>query len=115
MLKKLLMAAILGFAIMFAGLQNQAEAYDLYVGNSPATGWDCYLMTETIVRGNRDYSATLKMVTNSGRIKYLDYTFYLEYNSTRVFFRNSQGYSGYIDRYDTPIEWNMYHKIINTR
>ena len=115
MLKKLLMAAILGCAIIFAGLQNQAEAYDLYVGTSNATGWKCYVMTETIQthKGAREsYSATLKMITKSGKIKYLDYHFWYTYeDGFPVYFSNSQGYSGKVSRYDTPIEYEMYQVI----
>ena len=115
MIKKIFLVMLVGFAVIFAGFENKAEASDVYVGTSPATGWDCYVITETIQthRGAREsYSATLKMVTNSGNIKYLDYNFWYTYeDGIPVYFSNSQGYSGRISKYGTPIEWQMYQVI----
>ena len=115
MLKKILLTMTLAFTVIFVSAQNQAEAQDVWVGTSPATGWDCYIMTETIKthRGAREsYSATLKMITNSGSVRYLDYNFWYTYeDGIPVYFSNSQGYSGRISKYDTPIEWQMYQVI----
>lgn len=115
MLKKSLLILIAGFVLIFAGAQNKVEARDVFVGTSNATGWDCYLMTETIQvhRGAREsYSATLKMVTGSGNVRYLDYSFWYTYeDGIPVYFSNSQGYRGKISQYETPIEWNMYRAI----
>ncbi|MBR1421517.1 MAG: hypothetical protein IJ575_10765 [Selenomonadaceae bacterium] len=109
MLKKFLAMLVLGFAMLFNG---NAEARDVYVGTSNVTGRDCYVMTETIVNrtgARRNIDVTLKMVRQSdGNVQYLDYTF-IEQGS--VYFRNSQGFSGTIDRYETPIEWEMYQVI----
>ena len=120
MLKKLLMAAIVGVAIIFAGLQNQVEARDIYVGTSNATGWDCYAITETFRRYNGDmdrggetaytYTATLKMITRNGNVKYLDYTFHA--GNFPLWFENSQGYRGRVTS-STPIEWQLYQVISN--
>ena len=114
MLKKLLMAAILGFAIIFAGLQHQVEARDIYVGTSNATGWKCYVMTETIRHPNiRRYYVTLKMITRSGNVKYIDYEFWIEKkrwedDKEYVTFKNSQGYKGKVNYRGTRIEWEMW-------
>ena len=72
MFKKILAVAILGMALTFGG---KAEAYDHFVGTSEATGWDCYVMTETVERANDITYVTLKMVKGNGRVSYLDYRF----------------------------------------
>jgi len=93
--------------IVFVG-NNFTKAQDVYVGTSNITGWHCYVMTET-VRG--DYNqhravieATLKMVTNSGNVKYLYYTF-RQVGGWPWSFKTSQGYEGEVDPYVTPIEY----------
>lgn len=115
MLKKLLLTALVGLAVIFASVQNKVEAQDVYVGTSPATGWDCYIMTETfqrLVGARLNYEATLKMVTNSGSVRYLDYTIGLG-GGYPIWYRNSQGHSGAITQYGTPIEWEMYQVLRN--
>jgi len=94
-------------AMIFIGSQTQAQ--DVYVGTSNATGWDCYLMTETMrdINANR-FEATLKMVTRSKSVKYLDYTFWRDNGGSSWWFSNSSGYSGRVDANETPIEWNIW-------
>ena len=115
MLKKFFAGIFLATVIFFCGQNNFAEAQDVYVGTSNATGWDCYIMTETIQvhKGAREsYSATLKMVKSSGNVSYLDYHFWYTYeDGFPVYFSNSQGYEGKISKYGTPIEWQMYQVI----
>ena len=76
-MKKFLMAAIVGL-IICAGMK--VEAADIYVGMSPATGYECYVMTNTISRKNEARmvitSATLKMIDQYGGAHYLDYKFF---------------------------------------
>ena len=115
MLKKILMAGILAVALIFGTTPQQAEARDIYVGTSNATGWDCYVMTETfkrLVGARLNYEVTLKMITGSGNVRYLDYTIGLG-GGYPIWYRNSQGYSGEITQYGTPIEWNMYQTLRN--
>ena len=105
MLKKILAVAVIGLALTFGG---KAEAYDHYVGTSETTGWECYVMTETVERSNGGTTfVTLKMVKPNGNVSYLDYRFW--YDSTRdvMRFSNDEGYSGIANRYETPIEWEM--------
>lgn len=109
MLKKFFMTAIWLGALIFNAAPNSAEAYDKYVGNSPATGWDCYVMTETISRSGGSTYVTLKMITGNGNVRYLDYTFW--YDSRTLRFRTSEGFSGVVDRYATPIEWQVWQVI----
>ena len=109
MFKKFFSVMLLAAVLIFVGGQNNsAQAQDVYVGTSNTTGWACYLMTETI-RG--DYNqhrsvaqATLKMVTQSNNVKYLDYTF-RKLGRYTWSFRTSQGYEGEVDPYVTPIEY----------
>lgn len=115
MLKKLLLMTFVGLLVVFSNMQNKSEARDVFVGISPATNWDCYIMTETIIRGNKNYSATLKMVTGSGNIEYINYLFFLANSRSAVTFENSQGYSGYVSHDDTPIEWAMWKVITDYR
>ena len=101
-------AAILFAVMIFIG-NSSANAQDVYVGTSNTTGWDCYLMTETMheINVNR-FEVTLKMVTRSRSIKYLDYTFWRDNGGASWWFSNSQGYSGKVDSNETPIEWNIW-------
>ena len=115
MLKNVLLAAIVGL-IICAGVR--VEAAEVYVGMSPATGYECYVMTNTISRKNEHRmvitSATLKMVDQYGGTHYLDYDFYaLDGGTENVTFTNSQGFKGRATPQDTPIEWAMYTVIRN--
>lgn len=110
MFKKFFLAAIVGLVIC-AGIK--VEAADVYVGQSPATGYECYLMTESVRHRNEHRMlltfATLKMVDGYGNVSYLDYTFYdLDGDYHDVEFSNSQDYRGMVTPRDTPIEWAMY-------
>ena len=107
MLKKFF-ATMFFAVIIFAG-NNFASAQDVYVGTSNTTGWDCYLMTETIRGDSRNRHVTLKMVTRSGNVKYLNYYFFIQ--DHRILFENSRGYSGVVNS-STPIEQNMWNAMI---
>ena len=108
---------ILFAAIFFtcASFQNSAEAQDIWVGTSPATGWECYIMTETIRHlGDSDINlATLKMVAKDNSVRQMEYRFWWDFRIDRVRFENSQGFKGIADEYETPIEWRMWQVIIN--
>ena len=115
-MKKFLTAGILAAALIFTAAPNTAAAEDVFVGPSPATGWRCYVMTETFRRDNvgTGRSITLKMITKSGKLKYLDYYFWRDsdfVNKRYIWrFENSQGYKGIIGD-DTPIESAMFEVI----
>ena len=95
MAKQIFLAAIVSL-IICAGVK--VEAAEIYVGNSPATGWDMLITY-----------ATLKMVDENGNAQYLNYTFFdLDGDYVDVEFSNSQGYGGRATAQDTPIEWAMY-------
>ena len=110
MIKKFFLMAIVG-VIICAGVK--AEAREVFVGNSPATGHACYVLTDTIDRDEEDrmviYSVTLKTVNSYGREDFIDYKFFsLDGDTEDVQFTNSEGYKGMVTEYDTPIEWAMF-------
>jgi len=109
-IKKFFLATLVSL-IICAGVK--VEAADIYVGMSPVTSYECYVMTNTISRKNEHRmvirSATLKMIDLYGEARYLDYTFFdLDDDAIDVDFTNSQGFSGKATPQDTPIEWAMY-------
>ena len=107
MLKNFFATILLAMIILFCSQNNFVEAKDIYVGTSDATGWDCYVMTETLVEESSDrFGVNLKMVTRSKEVKYLSYMFWRDSIGSSWHFKNSQGYSGMVSG-DTPIEWNM--------
>ena len=110
MLKKFFLAAIVGL-IICAGVK--AEAAEIFVGTSPATGYDCYVLTNTIDRSYEDRmvvtSVRLRTINRYGDEHFIDYKFYaLDGGNENVQFVNSDGFKGMADPYDTPIEWAMY-------
>ena len=110
MLKKFFLATFVGLIICAAA---EAEAKEIYVGTSPVTNYECYVLTDTIGRDYDDrliiYSARLKTVDRYGDSYYIDYKFYSIDNDTEdVQFTNSEGFKGIVDSYDTPIEWAMF-------
>lgn len=110
MFKKFFLAAVVSL-IICAGIK--VEAADIFVGRSPVTGYDCYVMTDSIRHRNEHRMfiifATLKMVDGYGDTHFLNYTFYdLDGDYVDVEFTNSQDYRGFATAKDTPIEWAMY-------
>ena len=109
---------LMAFFCMIICAGVKVEAAQIYVGTSPATGYECYVLTNTI---NRQYehrmvitSATLLMVDQYGGEHYLDYNFFdLDGDFIDVDFTNSQGFRGRATPKDTPIEWAMYTVIGN--
>ena len=85
MLKKFFAMMFLATVLIFVGGQEKVLAQDVWVGTSNATGWNCYVMTETINKTTFGSAAkesykiyfTLKMVTQSQNVKYLEGLFLL--------------------------------------
>ena len=114
---------ILFLAMMMIFSNQQAHARDIYIGTSNATGWDCYVMTETINITRRDdngylknFDVTLKMITSSRKVLYLDYSFERHENASHDitwYFVNSQGFQGKVDVRNTPIEYNLWEYVLD--
>lgn len=113
LLKKFFAILFAVCVVTFASVQNSAEARDVYVGTSSATGWECYVMTETHHHlGDSDINVvTLKMIPKNGTARYLEYKMWYDFSRDVVRFSNAQGYEGIADRYETPIEWRMWRVI----
>ncbi|MBR5913340.1 MAG: hypothetical protein IKZ58_03105 [Selenomonadaceae bacterium] len=112
MLKKIFLGLVLGLVVTCAGI-TKVEAEDIYVGVSPSTGWECYVMDETISRRGSTTYVTLKMYTNNGNVRYLDYKFWYDSRGDVMRFSTDEGLSGIANRYETPIEWEMVQVIRN--
>ena len=96
----------LALALIFvSGQANQAEAYDKYVGTW-RSGYDAYLMTETVYSGTANNAAfhecTIKAVKGRS-VQYIDYRFYWTHSEWR--FHNSDGVDNAV-RNGTAIEKN---------
>ena len=115
MLKKFLPILFATFILTVASFQNSAKASDIWVGTSNATGWECYIVTESIRHwGESDINlATLKMVAKDNSVRQLEYRFWWDFNINEVRFSNSQGFEGIADANETPIEWRMWQVITN--
>lgn len=96
-------------AVQFA-LTSQVRAQDVYCGTYDS-GLDAYAMSDTIKMGTpgfRRFDIRIKAVDANGRIvAYVDYHFWNDV-AEPVKFSNSQGYSGVVDRYATPVEYNIW-------
>lgn len=108
MTRKIFVAMILAFALVVAGGQSsKAEAAEVYVGNY-SDGSAVYLLTNTIViRSYNPYSFNCRV--RAGR-DYLDYSFY-PYNGS-PYYRNSEGYSGYVNGGQSPVASNIYRYVV---
>lgn len=113
MFKKIMTMIILAACLVIVGGQNnQVEAADYYIGSFRVSGAKGYIMTESIQHtAETAYRATLKAVFPSGEVQIIYYSFDNGYERGRVTFRNSDGNSGNIDSYDTPVEYNMWRYI----
>lgn len=107
--RKIFVAMMLAFALIIAGSQSStAEAREVYVGNY-SDGSAVYLLTNTVVI--RSYSPyNFRCRVRAGR-DYLDYHFYPSGGSP--YYRNSEGYSGYVFGGQSPVAANIYRYVIN--
>lgn len=100
---------ILAFAIIVAGGHpSAAEASEVYMGNY-SDGSPVYLLTHTVViRSYSPYSFNCRV--RAGR-DYLDYSFYARGGSP--YYRNSEGYNGYVFGGQSPVAANIYRYVTN--
>ena len=108
MTKKFFAAMILAFALVVAGQNSTAQAEEVYVG-SYSDGTAVYLLTHTVtIESNSPYRFTCTI--RAGR-DYLNYSFY-PYNGS-PYYRNSEGYSGYVNGGSSPVASNIYRYVVN--
>ena len=102
-MKKFCGVLFLTVALLLVGsYDNRAEAQDVYMGTW-RSGYDAYLMTETINAYDRGFKCTVKAVRGSS-VMYIDYHFYT--SNTGWHFSNSDGVGNYVRR-ATSIEKNI--------
>ena len=89
-MKNFFAAVMIAFALVVVGsVGNQAEAYEVYVGNYRDNGAAAYLLTETLAGGRGNFSCTVR----SGR-DYIRYNFWMAGGGPC--YSNSWGASAYV-------------------
>lgn len=109
MVKKFSMMIVLAAMLIFVGsFNNQVEAREVYVGNY-SDGSAVYLLTETVViRNYRPYSFNCRVRAG---YDYLNYNFFPVNGSP--YYRNSEGYEGYVNGGQSPVASNIYRYVVN--
>ena len=109
MTKKFFVAIMLACAFVIAGgLTLKAEAAEVYVG-SYSDGTTVYLLTNTVViQSWRPYRFACKVRAG---YDYLTYNFYPANGSP--YYRNSEGYHGYVNSGQSPVASNIYRYVVN--
>ena len=109
MTKKIFMAMILAFAIVIAGGQtSKADAAEIYMGNY-SDGTAVYFLPQSL--GIESYSPLRFYCTVRAGRDYLNYNFY-PYNGS-PYYRNSEGYHGYVFGGQSPVAANIYRHVRN--
>lgn len=106
MTKKIFLAVMLVFALVLAGGQtSKADAAEVFVGRY-SDGSPVYLLTHTIViRSRSPYAFNCRV--RAGR-DYLDYRFYYDGGA---YYRNSEGYRGYVYGGQSPVAERIYEYV----
>lgn len=105
MTKKILVAMILAFTFVIA---CKAEATEVYVG-AYSDGTPVYLLTHKISILSHSPYRFACIVRADG--DYLNYSFY-PYNGS-PYYRNSDGYSGYVFGGSSPVAASIYRYVTN--
>ena len=104
-----MLALVLAISLVFVGSQhNQAEAAEYYVG-SYSDGTSVYLLTQTVnIRSYNPYSFTCRVRAGWD---YLNYSFFPRNGSP--YYRNSEGYEGFVHGGQSPVAANIYRYVVN--
>ena len=109
MVKKIALFLVLAAALAVGGWQGTpAEARPVYVGTY-SDGSDAYLLTDTVYIQSRHpyrFSCTIKYYNS-----YLDYSFFPSNGSP--YYRNSEGYEGYVFGGESPVAAGIYRYVVN--
>lgn len=101
-MKKVLATMCLAVSLFFiSGQDTQAEAREVFMGHY-SDGNAVFLITESLAGGRGNFSCNVR----AGR-DYLHYNFY--YRNGRPYYRNSEGYHGYVFGGASPVAasiWN---------
>ena len=108
MMKKFFAVFFLAAALLVVGQATKAEAGEVYMG-SYSDGSSVYLLTHTVrIRSYSPYSFTC---TVRAGYDHLNYSFY-PYNGS-PYYRNSEGYEGYVNGGASPVASNIYRYVVN--
>lgn len=107
MFKRILLALAVVSALMFGGTPDSgAEAASVYMGTY-SDGTNAYLLTESVyIKSRRPYTFDCTIVY-SGVSLY--YSFYPVNGSP--YYRNSEGYEGYVFGGQSPVASNIYRYV----
>ena len=105
--KKFFAAMVLAFALVIVG-GGKVDAAEIYVGNY-SDGTPVYFLPQTL--GIESYSPWRFYCTVRAGRDYLNYNFY-PYNGS-PYYRNSEGYSGYVFGGQSPVAANIYRHVGN--
>ena len=98
-MKKVFATLLLVFALFFSN--SQVEAREVFMGNY-SDGSAVYLITESISRGGGGFSCTVR-----AGYDYLQYNFF--YRNGRPYYRNNEGYHGYVFGGASPVAANIWN------
>lgn len=109
MVKRLFSSVLLVAALFFmAAPAAPVEASDYYMGTY-SDGTHAYLITESVSISSRSPYTFRCTVKNAGN--YLYYSFYPSNGSP--YYRNSEGYHGYVFGGASPVAANIYRFVVN--
>lgn len=108
MVKRVSLILALVAMLIFVGGNSQVDAAEVYVGNY-SDGSAVYLLTHTI--GIESYNPYRFHCQVRAGYDYLGYSFY-PYNGS-PYYRNSEGYSGYVFGGQSPVAANIYRYVVN--
>lgn len=109
MTRKIFVAMALAFALVIAGgHSSKADAAQVFMGHY-SDGSAVYLLTNTVViRSYNPYNFNCRVRAGGS---YLDYHFYPRGGSP--YYRNNEGYSGYVFGGASPVAANIYTYVVN--
>ena len=107
MVKKFFAAILLACVLTVAG-GAKADAAEIYMGRY-SDGTAVYFLPQSL--GIESYSPLRFYCTVRAGRDYLNYNFY-PYNGS-PYYRNSEGYSGYVFGGESPVAANIYRHVLN--
>ena len=108
MARKFFSVVLLALVLVLVNAGSQAEAGTRYVG-SYSDGSDVYLLTHTVyIQSRRPYTFSCDV---SAAGAYLHYSFFPANGSP--YYRNSEGYEGYVFGGQSPVAENIYRYVVD--
>lgn len=112
MIRKLAFPVLLTLlAVFMCGQEQKVEAAQWYVGTY-SDGTDAYLLTDSVYIISR-HPYTFRCTVLYGDYNYLDYSFFPSNGSP--YYRNSEGYEGYVFAGQSPVAEHIYRTVVRNR